>query len=128
MGGRQRLTASDDDAQSDARETAAVTEPQVLAALITGAALASYLNYRYLRLPATIGPMVIALALSTVLIILTKFAGIPAEGALAFVYSIDFGHVLLHIMLPFLLFAGALHIDLPRQRERWRRSWRRNRY
>lgn len=89
-----------------------MTEAQGVSALVTGAALASYLNYRFLRLPATIGLMAIALTLSTVLVVFTKVTGIATGGAVAFVNGIDFSHVLLHIMLPFLLFAGALHVKV----------------
>jgi CPA1 family monovalent cation:H+ antiporter len=42
----------------------------VIAGLITLCALFSYLNLRYLRLPATIGVMVISLSISLLLIAL----------------------------------------------------------
>ncbi|GKS56921.1 sodium:proton antiporter [Nitrospira sp.] len=72
----------------------------------------SYLNHRYIKLPATIGLMAIALAMSLVLLALGKLGyGIEAE-AESFIRSIDFDITLLHGMLSFLLFAGALHISL----------------
>jgi Na+:H+ antiporter len=84
----------------------------VIAVLITLAALFSYVNFRTFRLPTTIGVMIIGLALSTVLILL-GLLGVnlqqPAERVLA---SVDFEEALLHGMLGFLLFAGALHIDI----------------
>lgn len=72
----------------------------------------SYLNHRYIRLPVTIGLMAIALGMSLVLVLLGKLGiGIEAE-AESFVRSIDFDETLLHGMLSFLLFAGALHVNL----------------
>lgn len=72
----------------------------------------SYLNHRYIRLPVTIGLMAIALGMSLALVLLGKLGiGIDAE-AESFVRSIDFDETLLHGMLSFLLFAGALHVNL----------------
>ena len=72
----------------------------------------SYLNHRYIKLPVTIGLMAIALAMSLVLLALGKLGyGIEAE-AESFIRSIDFDETLLHGMLSFLLFAGALHVNL----------------
>ncbi len=84
----------------------------IIAVLLSLAAVFSYLNHRFIRLPVTIGVMLIALAMSVGLIALRLFgidvAG-PAEAILA---SIDFDDTLLQGFLSFLLFAGALHIDL----------------
>jgi monovalent cation:H+ antiporter, CPA1 family len=72
----------------------------------------SYLNHRYIKLPVTIGLMAIALAMSLALVLLGKLGiGIDVE-AESFVRSIDFDETLLHGMLGFLLFAGALHVNL----------------
>ena len=86
---------------------------QLLALLIVLAALNSYINFRYVRLPATIGVMLIALAVSLALIGLSKLGLLDAHRRLAHaVERIDFDALLLHGMLAFLLFAGALHVDL----------------
>lgn len=85
---------------------------QTTGLLITLAALASYLNYKVLRLPQTIGLMVIALLCSLALVGLGGLGVTQVRTVAQFVASIDFGDVLLHGMLPFLLFAGALHVDL----------------
>ena len=72
----------------------------------------SYLNHRYIKLPVTIGLMAIALLMSLLLVLLGKLGyGIEAE-AESFVLGIDFDETLLHGMLSFLLFAGALHVNL----------------
>ncbi len=84
-----------------------------LAILITLAALFSYINYRYIKLPTTIGIMLIALIISACLIIAGKL-GMES----LFVYAetilrgIDFHQTLMNGMLSFLLFAGALHVNL----------------
>lgn len=92
----------------------------VLALLFLAAAAFGYLNHRILRLPHTIGVLVIALGVS--FIILAAHAFVPgwgvqnlAEGVLS---RIDFSAVLLEGMLSFLLFAGALNVNLPDLLER----------
>jgi CPA1 family monovalent cation:H+ antiporter len=77
-------------------------------------ALLAYLNHRLARLPTTIGVMVIALGLSIVIVVLNRlgldFGARRYEEA--FIRSIDFSDVLMQGMLSFLLFAGALHVDV----------------
>ena len=92
---------------------------QLIAVLITLSALFSYINYRFLRLPTTIGVMVIALALSLVLVVVGQFTPTVHDQAEGIVASIDFSDTLMHGMLGFLLFAGALHINLNDLRRRW---------
>ena len=72
----------------------------------------SYLNYRYFKLPATIGVMLIALLVSAGLIGAGHFAPWIREGAENLLKQIDFDKALMQGMLSFLLFAGALHINL----------------
>lgn len=84
----------------------------IAAILLTLTALFSYVNHRWIRLPTPIGVMLIALVMSLG-IVLSTFVGFgleePAEQLLN---RIDFDELLLYGMLSFLLFAGALHIDL----------------
>jgi len=84
-----------------------------IAVLLTLAAIFSYINYRYIKLPTTIGIMVIGLTISIVLIIAGKLGFeslfIHAESVLR---GIDFHQTLMNGMLSFLLFAGALHVNL----------------
>ncbi len=83
-----------------------------LTILICLAALFSYVNHRFLKLPMTIGLMAVALAFSLLLLALGKLGfGIEAE-AQRFIKGIDFNEALMHGMLGFLLFAGALHVKL----------------
>jgi CPA1 family monovalent cation:H+ antiporter len=85
----------------------------ITAILTTLAALLSYVNHRFVRLPSAIGLMFIALCLSLGLIALGKLglAGIERT-AETFIRSIDFNKTLMQGMLSFLLFAGALHVNL----------------
>lgn len=84
----------------------------ILAILLTASAVFSYINHRFLKLPTTIGIMLVALAFSLLLNLLGPF-GIDIENEVkTMLDSIDFDATLLHGMLSFLLFAGALHVDL----------------
>ena len=84
-------------------------------------ALLTYLNHRFTRLPMAIGVMVIALALSLVIVLLDAWGVSHAlrQYEESFLRAIDFSDVLMQGMLSFLLFAGALHIDL-QALKRWR--------
>lgn len=81
--------------------------------LITVSALFAWLNYHTLKLPTTIGIMVISLLFSLFLVILGAFGfeqGVDMAEQL--VAQIDFNKTLLNGMLGFLLFAGAMHVNL----------------
>lgn len=93
---------------------------ELIALMITLSAVFSFLNYRFIKLPTTIGVMAIALAFSLGLIIAGQFVPQIEIKAERIVGSIDFNQTLMHGMLGFLLFAGALHINLDDLREyRW---------
>jgi CPA1 family monovalent cation:H+ antiporter len=81
--------------------------------LFTITALFAYINHRFIKLPTTIGIMLIALVLSVTLVIL-DWMGIASGGQLAesVLKNIDFNQALMNGMLSFLLFAGALHVNL----------------
>ena len=85
----------------------------LLSLLVTIGALFSFLSYRVLRLPTSIGTMVLSLCAAAGLIFAGHYApGLHAE-AQSIVGGIDFNAVVLHGMLSLLLFAGALQLDLP---------------
>ena len=89
----------------------------IVAVLLVLTAALSYLNHRYLRWPMTIGVMVIALALSLAIIGLDKLGFDTLRGQQhKLLTSIDFTRVLMQGMLSFLLFAGALHVDITQLR------------
>lgn len=85
---------------------------ELIAVLLSIAALLGYLNVRYLKLPTTIGIMLLSLILSLLLVLVGLFVPAIEEFAEGIVGQIDFGDVLLDVMLSYLLFAGALHVDL----------------
>ena len=85
---------------------------EIIAILLTLAALFSYINCRTIKLPTTIGIMLIALLFSLGLIFLGKFFPGLRAWATELLTSVDFDETLLHGMLAFLLFAGALHINI----------------
>ena len=84
----------------------------ILAILITLSAGFSYINLRFIRLPTTIGVMAISLLVSLGLIALGTLGFGLEQDARILLNSIDFDETLLHGMLSFLLFAGALHVNL----------------
>ena len=89
-------------------------EPLNLAAiLITLSALFSYINHRFIGLPTTIGVMLIALLMSLLLILIGELGVAQFDDvAERLLLGVDFDQTLMHGMLSFLLFAGALHVDL----------------
>lgn len=86
----------------------------VASTLTAVAAVSGYVNHRFLRLPATSGTLLVALA-SSLIVVLAEYAlpGLQLRAQVTeFLGEIDFDQALMHGMLCFLLFAGALHVDL----------------
>lgn len=84
---------------------------EIIAALLTLAAFFSYLNHHLIGFPTTIGVMLIALLMSLALLVAHAFGSDIDVQAADVLRRIDFNQTLLHGMLAFLLFAGALHVD-----------------
>jgi len=86
----------------------------IMAVLMTLAALFGYLNHRYLKLEPTVGLLMISLTSSLGIMGLHwLFPNLDiVNGIQRVVGGIDFNEALMHGMLGFLLFAGALHVDL----------------
>ncbi|MGA8005461.1 MAG: sodium:proton antiporter [Burkholderiales bacterium] len=87
--------------------------------LISLAAVSSYVNYRYIKLPTTVGVMLVALVASLALVLAGPYAAGFREQAAGLVAQIDFNQVVLHGMLAFLLFAGAIHVSLEELGREW---------
>jgi CPA1 family monovalent cation:H+ antiporter len=83
----------------------------IVTILVVLSAIFGYINVRFLKLPITIGLMLITIIFTLVLIMLAQFDDTLLISEKAFINSIDFETVLLDIMLSFLLFAGALHTN-----------------
>jgi monovalent cation:H+ antiporter, CPA1 family len=84
----------------------------IITILITLSAVFSYFNFRYLRMPSSIGLMLCGLILSLALLA-SGWLGLRVDAlAQNVIRHIDFNRLLLNGMLGLLLFAGALHINL----------------
>ncbi|RZV64353.1 MAG: sodium:proton antiporter [Flavobacteriaceae bacterium] len=79
--------------------------------LIVLSAVFGYINVRFLKLPITIGLMVITILFTLVILALSYFDDTLLLRERELISQIDFRTVLLDIMLSFLLFAGALHTN-----------------
>ncbi|MEQ9230354.1 MAG: cation:proton antiporter, partial [Cyclobacteriaceae bacterium] len=80
--------------------------------LIFLAAIFTLINISVLKLPSTIGLMTIALIMSFLILISGYFFPSLYNAAEHIVKEFDFQEVLMNVMLNFLLFAGALSVDL----------------
>ena len=80
--------------------------------LLCLASVFSLINLRLLKLPQTIGLMVLALALSLSILILGFIYPKIFNLAVFITTEFDFSEMLIHVMLPLLLFAGALTINV----------------
>jgi len=79
--------------------------------LIVLSAVFGYINVRFLKLPITIGLMIITILFTLVILALSYFDDTLLLRERELISQIDFRTVLLDIMLSFLLFAGALHTN-----------------
>lgn len=86
-------------------------------ALIVLSAIFSYINSRFLKLPPSIGVMVIALLVSLGLIATDTIFPRIFLRITTLIGSVDLTEILMGAMLNFLLFAGAIHIHLEDLRE-----------
>src|ERR1044071_2820760 len=88
-----------------------------LSVLIVLASFFAYFNVRFLKLPSTIGVMVIAMAVSIFLVIFGNVFPNTLNRISTLIHGFDFTELLMGAMLNFLLFAGAVHINLKELRE-----------
>lgn len=84
----------------------------VSAILLTACAFGSFINYKWIKLPSSIGLLLFAMGLGLVGIFAKKLGLISNYYIEAFLSSIDFRETVFHGMLSFLLFAGALQINI----------------
>ena len=93
---------------------------EISALLITLSAAFGFINFVYLKLPHTIGLVIMALMASGVMVladILWPSLGIAATMGNA-LRKVDFANTLMNGMLAFLLFAGAVHVNFTELAER----------
>ena len=89
-----------------------MTPFEVIAAITTLSGLFSWINHRWLKLPTTIGLLVIAMISSLTLVLLHAIGLLSVQLLVPMVRDIDFQGTLLNGMLGALLFAGALHLKV----------------
>ncbi|PHR59311.1 MAG: sodium:proton antiporter [Robiginitomaculum sp.] len=87
---------------------------EIAAMMLALSALFGWVNHAFIKLPHTIGLLVMALGASIVLLVLEVI--FPSLGLTATfqnaIGQIDFNATVMNGMLAFLLFAGALHVDM----------------
>ena len=83
----------------------------ILSILIVLAAIFGYINVRFIKLPITIGMMLISIIFSLIVLIIGQIDATILKLEQQLIGGIDFEKVLMDGMLSFLLFAGALHVD-----------------
>ena len=81
--------------------------------LIVLSAIFGYINVRFIKLPITIGLMVVTLFFTLVVVVLGYFDDTLLIREKEFISQIDFKTVLLDIMLSYLLFAESLILSFP---------------
>ncbi|AWH72696.1 sodium:proton antiporter [Dokdonia sp. Dokd-P16] len=92
----------------------------IIAALIFLAALFGFINARFLKLPTTIGLMLITIVYTLAVFALSYFDDTLLRAEIQLIKEIDFEKVLMDYMLSFLLFAGALHTNFEQLKaQRW---------
>jgi len=88
--------------------------------LIFLSAIFGYINVRFLKMPNTIGLMIITIVFTLIILLISVFDTTLLDIEKSIISSIDFKTVLLDEMLSFLLFAGALHTNFEQLKiQRW---------
>jgi CPA1 family monovalent cation:H+ antiporter len=88
--------------------------------LIVLASVFAYINHRILKLPSTIGIMVIAIIVSVTLVVSGDlFLPKTTTNLTELIHRFNFTEVLMGAMLNFLLFAGGIHINIKDLREQF---------
>lgn len=96
-------------------------DPYLIATiLIFLSAIFGYINVRFLKLPNTIGLMIITIVFTLFVIALSYFDPTLLNFEKEMISKLDFRELLLDEMLSFLLFAGALHTNFNQLKiQRW---------
>jgi len=88
--------------------------------LVCLASVFGFINVKFLKLPNSIGLMLITIVFSLIVLGISAFDDTLLNAEKEIITSIDFQTVLLDVMLSFLLFAGALHTNFEQLRiQRW---------
>ncbi|MCA0909386.1 cation:proton antiporter [Qipengyuania gaetbuli] len=101
--------------------SAALNPFEIAALLVVASALLGWFNHHFVRLPHVIGLTVMGALAAIALMVANAFIpGITLDDWVAdTLRQLNFTDTLLQGMLSFLLFAGALHVDLDRLKVAW---------
>tara|TARA_R110002049_G_scaffold127617_1_gene284435 strand:+ start:6129 stop:7376 length:1248 start_codon:yes stop_codon:yes gene_type:complete len=92
----------------------------IITILVVLSAVFGYINVRFLKLPNTIGLMLITIVFTFGVFAISYFDSTLLDAERFIIRQIDFKSVLLDVMLSFLLFAGALHTNFEQLKvQRW---------
>ncbi len=84
---------------------------EIAAILVMMSAVFGYINEKYLKLPTTIGLMLIAIVFTLLTIVFSYIDPLLLNHQKELISQIDFSTLLLDMMLSFMLFAGAMHTN-----------------
>src|ERR1700722_5823010 len=84
---------------------------EVIGILLSLTAISSYINYRFVKLPKSIGLTLVTLILSLLICIIGKLGWDSNDFAMHLLDGIGFNETFLHGMLGFLLFAATLRVN-----------------
>ncbi|MBL0048164.1 MAG: sodium:proton antiporter [Bacteroidetes bacterium] len=82
----------------------------LISLIIVISAAFAYLNFRFLKLPASIGLMLMSLGLSILVLVVGNFFPSIKQKIATELLGINFSDLLLEGLLSFMLFAGAIHV------------------
>src|SRR3569833_2093877 len=83
-----------------------------LSIIIVLAAIFGFVNFKFLKLPNTIGVMLISIIFSIAAVMIGWWKPYVFQTTISLIQKVDFNTILMKIMLSFLLFAGAIHINI----------------
>lgn len=93
---------------------------EISSIVIALSALFGYINVKVLKLPNTIGLMIVAILFTGVLFVSSLFSPVLITSARGLISAVNFEEVLMDVMLGFLLFAGAMHTNFDQLKvQRW---------
>lgn len=84
----------------------------VVGILLVITAISSYINYKFIKLPKSIGITLVTMLLTIIATFTSRFGWGLKTHAENLVGSIGFNETFLHGMLSFMLFAGSIHVNL----------------
>jgi monovalent cation:H+ antiporter, CPA1 family len=83
----------------------------IVGILVSLAAIASYINYKFVKLPNSIGITLVTLGISLIVALASRYSWDVEFLSQSLLDGVSFDETFLHGMLSFLLFAGSLHVN-----------------